>query len=677
RWGGRAWGCALHGAGSVPELVAAVGLALAIPAGVARTNEELVTRIGAALEYHGRALLWLDDIEPDPAALPVLARWTAGAPELRILATARHRWAGWPELAVPPLRSELAEALFVDRARARWPAFQPDEATVALCAELDGLPLALELAAARTAVLSPAEILARLPRDVDVLGGTAGASLERALAWSWDQLEPAHRRALSRVTVFVEPFSAEAGEAVGGDLDLLHALADRAWLQRIGGADGVTLRLAAPARAFVAARAPADDDARAAHLAWFEARLRSDRDRLAVVHAVELRAAMAFALTHDPDRAADLASELSLALDWRSTHEERTEWLGRALAAGPSHERRARLRMHLVSQLCGAGLHAAARVEVERAHEDAAAAGTPLARGYAWCAEGAYHFRTAAYSSAIQAYEAALSQELNVGLRVSATLNLGSTLFHQARYEAALSRMREGLVLAREAKMRRSEAGALNGVALCLGRLEGPEVAEPWASESERAYLECGDVRGVVISLLNRAFRAALLRDSDEVERATAESDALAGPLGDSTALGVAAHQRGSSLLDRGELDAAVRQFERALGHFVVGDVRQHHAHVRLGLAVAHALQRRPSAAAELAAIDASAANPRAIGLAFADFVTGGDGAAFDQATLGLDDPLYPALRAAFAGDEAPLSALAPRSADARLALAIRAAYRR
>jgi non-specific serine/threonine protein kinase len=160
---------------------------------------------------------------------------------LRILATSRELLgvSGETVWRLEPLRPQDAHRLFVERARQRQPKFMPSEevdATIArLCARLDGLPLAIELAAARIGVMSPAEILASLDAQTGELSGGRRVSpahhrtVRAAVEWSYRLLEAAEQQAFRRLAVFVGGFDADAARSVVPELslDLLTRLVDK------------------------------------------------------------------------------------------------------------------------------------------------------------------------------------------------------------------------------------------------------------------------------------------------------------------------------------------------------------------------------------------------------------------------------------------------------------------
>src|SRR5712664_2840479 len=194
-------------------------------------------------------LFLLDNFEHLIQAAPTVAELLAAAPNLKILVTSRaalHVY-GEHEFPVPPLALPAsrsmpsvdvlshypAVALFVQRAAAARPDFElrRENATAVaeICARLDGLPLAIELAAARVKVLSPASLLTRLASRLQLLTGGARDLPERqqtlraAMDWSYDLLSPAEQKLFRRLSVFAGGCNLEGAEAVcdtKGDLDL-------------------------------------------------------------------------------------------------------------------------------------------------------------------------------------------------------------------------------------------------------------------------------------------------------------------------------------------------------------------------------------------------------------------------------------------------------------------------
>jgi non-specific serine/threonine protein kinase len=185
-------------------------------------------RVAAAIG-EGRLLLVLDNLEQVIGCGPELTQLLRACPGVTILATSRAplRVAGEHEYPVPPLGREDALALFAERARAVRPSFaltEENEASVAaVCRELDGLPLAIELAAARSKVLGPDGVLGRLGRRLDLLtGGPLDApgrqrSLRDAIAWSYELLDEQEQRLFRRLAVFAGGFGLDAADAICGE----------------------------------------------------------------------------------------------------------------------------------------------------------------------------------------------------------------------------------------------------------------------------------------------------------------------------------------------------------------------------------------------------------------------------------------------------------------------------
>jgi predicted ATPase/class 3 adenylate cyclase len=211
-------------------------------------------------------LLVLDNFEQIVSAAPVVASLLATCPGLKVLVTSRTvlHLSGEHEYPVPPLKlpetgrlpapegleGYSAVALFVQRARAVRPGFtltsENAVAVARVCSQLDGLPLAIELAAARVKLLPPQAMLDRLGSRLDFLKGGARdlparhQTLRRTIAWSYDLLADAEKAFFRRVSIFVGGCSLEAIESVCGSmedlgtdvLDLMAALVDKSLLQQ-------------------------------------------------------------------------------------------------------------------------------------------------------------------------------------------------------------------------------------------------------------------------------------------------------------------------------------------------------------------------------------------------------------------------------------------------------------
>jgi len=246
---------------------AAAAAALASALGVRETLDRDLEQGVKDFLREREQLLVLDNFEQVVSAAPLVAELLANSPGLRIVVTSRAvlHVSGEQEFGVPPLdlpdRHHLpppaalsqyeAVALFIERARAVRPDFEVTNenapAVAEICSRLDGLPLAIELAAARIKVLSPEAILDRLDRRLPVLA-SAGPdlparqrTLRGAIDWSYELLDEAERRLFARLAVFVGGWTLEAAEEVcnpGAELgietlDGLASLADKSLIHRV------------------------------------------------------------------------------------------------------------------------------------------------------------------------------------------------------------------------------------------------------------------------------------------------------------------------------------------------------------------------------------------------------------------------------------------------------------
>ncbi|MFF0312663.1 ATP-binding protein [Streptosporangium sp. NPDC004379] len=202
----------------------------------------------------GETLLVLDNCEHVIEAVAgLVGELLARCPRLRVLATGREplgvtgeRLCPVPPLPLPdaPEAESPATRLFADRAAAVSPGFALTEDTAAevteVCRRLDGLPLAIELAAARLRTMTLGRLLARLDDRFRVLAHGARSAPERhrtlraVVAWSWDLLSDAERARAARLAVFPSSFTAEAADRVGVGWETLDTLVDRSLLQLVG-----------------------------------------------------------------------------------------------------------------------------------------------------------------------------------------------------------------------------------------------------------------------------------------------------------------------------------------------------------------------------------------------------------------------------------------------------------
>jgi predicted ATPase/class 3 adenylate cyclase len=212
------------------------------PALVLETAAQVVGSTNGLAEHIAdkELLLLFDNFEHVVQAGAGLADLLAACPKLELLVTSRERLRvrGEQTYPVPPLAESDGVALFVARARAVDPSFTESGAVKELCARLDELPLALELAAARTALFSPEHLLERLSQRLDLLKGERDAdprqqTLRATIEWSYDLLTEEEQRLFARLSVFAGGCSYESAEEVAGaDPDTLQSLLDKSLLRK-------------------------------------------------------------------------------------------------------------------------------------------------------------------------------------------------------------------------------------------------------------------------------------------------------------------------------------------------------------------------------------------------------------------------------------------------------------
>jgi predicted ATPase/DNA-binding CsgD family transcriptional regulator len=555
--------------------------------------EQIAARVGDQ-----NWLFVIDNFEHVVDAGPLLGELLASCPRLTILVTsrARLRLSGEHDVPVPPLelpseggsRKAAARAkrwpqsdgrlaiedvagsaavqLFVARAQAVTPGFTLTAdnafAVAEICRQLDGLPLAIELAAARATVLAPAALLARLDRRLSFLtDGPRDAparqrTLRDAIAWSYDLLDPAEQTLFRRVAIFAGGCSFETAARVSG-LDsqgftspsppsdtfaLISSLVDKTMLQSIAeNGDEPRFVMLETIREYgleqVEARGESEHTRRL-HAEYFlsfaeaaEPKLRG-REQAAQLEALEaehdnLRAALAWSLAA-PERA-ELALRLAGALHWfwylRGHFSEGRRWLEAALA-GPAAANRTPAR---AKALVGAGMLAA----------------------------------------------------------------------RQDDFPAARARLQEGIAIGRDLQDLTSLTYALHFLAMGTLLQDDHDALRSLISESVAMFRESGDRWGLATSLHALGMVAVVTLQFDEAHTPFAESQALYRELQDTWGLARVLHYSGEMSRFRGDHTRAQAQYEesldlyRELGHQFsaaivlhnLGYVAQHQDDLRRGLA--------------------------------------------------------------------------------------------
>jgi predicted ATPase/DNA-binding CsgD family transcriptional regulator len=561
-------------------------------------------------------LLVLDNFEHVLKAAPLLADLLAACPALKLLVTSRAslRLRSEYEFPVPPLAADDAVALFAQRAQQHRPNFaltpHNGDAVRELCVRLDGLPLALELAAVRIKLLSPQAILARLDERLNLLtGGPADAparqqTLRNAIAWSYDLLTREEQRAFRRLAVFVGGFSLEAAEAAlktegrglseespvsvlspqSSILDGLAGLVDQSLVRQVERPDGEprftmleTIREYGLEQLIVCGE---QESARRAHadvcLSLAERAepylagedQRQWLDRLDQEHN-NLRAALQWAVQHDPLIAVRISGALQRFWYARSHLREGLSWLNMALAAQGAVEDATRLKA-----LHGAALLATAVTRLEDAERlccealalarrcgdlaTAAAVLQPLAIVLAW--RGRYDHARATSEESI-----ALSRIVgdSVGLAMALAYR-GHIGFFAGDYAAARESLRAALTIFRARNHTWGTAFASYGaglVELADSKVEGVRSLFETARDLDRSI---GNRRGLIRSLYGLGRLARIQGDTAMASVRFRESLELGHDVGDVWSICRALEGLADLLLANGRSEDAARLFGMA-----------------------------------------------------------------------------------------------------------------
>ena len=434
-------------------------------------TSEVAQAIGARDDLAGflrgkELLLLLDNFEHLLDAARSVGMILAASSDLRVLVTSRAplRISGEREYSLEPLPVGDAAALFVERARAVGRELVPDATVEAICRRLDGLPLAVELAAARTKLLVPDRLLERLDSALPLLtGGPRDAperqrTLRATIEWSYDLLDMASGQLFARLAVFAGAFPLAAAEEVcRADLDGLAVLVDSSLVKPIGD-DRLLMLKTVREYALERLAGPEDGDLRGRHADFFrglaedahERRFDAEAEwseRLELDHD-DLRAALDWLAVNDQERALALAG----ALGWF--------WL--------SHGHLGEGRGRLAGALAGSAATGRARARA------LTASGSLTAR------QGDVEEGRAQLHEAIE-----LWRELGDREELASTLDaLGWLLVYDAGDDAgSLEAFEQSLELRRELADRPGETRALVGVCQVLVALGEVERAESLSRE--------------------------------------------------------------------------------------------------------------------------------------------------------------------------------------------------
>jgi predicted ATPase len=529
-----------------PDLVAS---AIAQVLGVRETGDEPLTERLQEVLRDKHLLLVLDNFEQIVEAAPLVAGLLAACPGLTCLVTSRVRLrlSGEWEHVVPPLEllalgdtPTVEDAIRMEAVRlfvARGQAVRADFALTAdnvtavagICHHLDGLPLAIELAAARIKVLPPSALLARLARRLPLLsdGGRDLPARQQTMCdtitWSYDLLPSNEQAVFRRLSVFVGGFSLEAAEALvnpDGAADVFRrvtSLVENSLVRQVGRDGEPRFRMLEIVREFGMERLVASGEeapTRRAHAAWFltlaeaaeswtwgGATQKQWLDRLEV-ELPNLRAALAwFDQAGDAEAVARLAASLEGYWHVRSLRAEGRAWLERALTQGIANDRtraKALLALGALDHLTGSQ-----RVTDLFTHSLTLSRGLEDSRGTvnALFMLGTYARDQGEHARAMSFLEEACTLAYVIGdlqTAALARLQLGVAALGQSGAERAEPLLAEALALLR----RQNDSYGIACAQLVLGwtateRRDGATAAANYA-ESLALWQELGTQEGIV-----------------------------------------------------------------------------------------------------------------------------------------------------------------------------------
>ncbi len=558
-----------------------------------------------------KLLLVLDNCEQVVDAAAELAESLLRAcPDLRILATSREAlgiggesvmrlsplaFAG-PD-AEPGLPEYDAVALFAERAAAAVPGFELTEdnkVTVSrLCARLDGLPLAIELAAARLRAMSPEQLLERLADRYTLLArGSRRApsrqqTLRWSIGWSYDLCTPAEQQLWGRLSVFAGSFELEAAEDICGDglapedlLDLLSSLVDKSIVIRTESNGVVRFRLLETLRDYgweQIKQTGEDAEMRRRHLAWYQRLLRNaaaewfsswqlDWNHRLECELPNLREALEFALSGAGEEGLEMASALQPFWLARGMLGEGRRWFDRALSREPRTptvgRARALYRATVLAELqgepqVGTALAAEGRVLAEQIAD-------PLVHSMVAYTDGWAALMRSDFDRARTCLEAAIDTDRDPVLKASALLLLGWTHELNGDCGTALGWLQQALALAESHGESVFRSYALRAIGITQWRLGEPDRATQTLREGIRLAQLVNDPRNVAACLEALAWIAGDQLNPRRAVVLMAAAERLVQAVGSSAAvfphLAVfheECERRAREALDAAEFDAA------------------------------------------------------------------------------------------------------------------------
>ena len=559
-------------------------------------------------------LLVLDNLEQVLPAASLIGRILSTAPGLVVLATSRVslRLYGEHEYQVPTLGLPLAEdlgtveyseavRLFVVRAGAVRPGFEltaENAPTVAeICRRLDGLPLAIELAAARVRIFSPEALLARLGSRLSTLTGGARnlperqRSLRAALDWSYDLLNEGERALVARLGVFSGGFIPEAAQVVcGAESENLESLLEQSFLLAgEGGGDEPRFRMLETVREYALARlvdTGEDEDSRRRHSEYFLDLAEISEIASHGPHQAQwlrrldeehenVRAALSW--TRESGRTV-LGLRLAVAMAWywrlRGHWGEALRWFETLLATEAAAELTIPLPLR-AKVLNSTAVLALLRGDLRRVEASATeslalfqevgdAAGTASALNTL----GNAAHEQGDYGRAGNRYEASLARyrDLDDSIGVAAVLNdLGVLRRDRGDWMRAMTLHEESLVLRRRLGDRLGIAHSLRNLALVAHLRVDYASAESLLLEALNLFRELGEASAIADALNNLGLLPHVRRDRRRATSLFEESLSVYRQLGDTRGVAWSLNNLGLLAYDRGEYGRAVSLHRESL----------------------------------------------------------------------------------------------------------------
>ena len=588
---------------------ALVPTAMAGPLGVVESAELPLEDV--LKEYLGRRelLLVLDNFEQVLDAVPLVGKLLSACPKLKVLATSRAtlRLNGEQEYPVPPLTLpdpgrlppvemlERYEAvrLFAERARAVKPGFVLDgdaPAVAEICARLDGLPLAIELAAARTRLLPPKAMLKRLGDRLKFLTGGARdlpgrqQTLRDAIDWSHDLLDEEDRHLFRRMSVFSGGRTLEAMEAIcdaEGDLDVLAAvesLLEKSLLRQEEGPEDEP-RFVMLETIHEYAREKLEDsgeavETRRLHAEYFLALAEEAEpefvgpDQIAWMDRIEaehdnMRAALSWCMERREEWALRLAGALEVFWIARCHFSEGRRWSEEALTkveeVSPA---RAKVLQGSGFMAYREGDYEKARQSLEQSLALCRQSGDMKgeARSLCFLGEMATDLHDFERASGLLAQSASISRRLGDEPDLAYAMNnLGALALYRGDLVEANSTLEEAMVLAREAEHVMTLALCKNNLGVCAMVDRDYETAQALMEEVKELLWAVKDRSSHAILLHNLGLLALLRRDLDRAADLCAQSIGKAVDLLDRLGVACDLDVLAAVAREQGDIPRAVR----------------------------------------------------------------------------------------------------------------------